>query len=345
MSKKFFYNKVYNPRRRNTIIGISVGAGALVLGGTLILIYNHSNKVFTCDSPIIKQKEQINIEINSNFPTPQSYFNELQCVNEKKIKIDNSKIDITKLGEYSTFATIDDQSYEIKVNVVDNIAPDLKLKKVSINPGESYSYNDFVESCSDNSKEDCKIDFYSGETDENGNDIVYSEFKDVGNYDIKIVASDSSGNQSIVTGNLEIIEKSDEPSSIPEPEPEPVPEKCNYGNLEFDNSTYVLTLSVGNGDCAISNDEIQNELNKNKIVKIADSEANKIQEQVNKINGLSGTLTITKHITGIPNKVEEGYVGYELTIKITDEKANVIVSYKLKTDNTRLYIENPYNIN
>lgn len=354
MSKKFFYNKVYNPKKRNMIIGISISAGVLVVGTVGILMYNHSNRVFTCDNQIIKQKDQMNMEINSKFPSAKSYFNELQCVNERKIKVDNSNVDITKLGEYTALASISDKTYEIKVNVVDNTAPVLKLKKVSINFGQSYTYEDFVESCVDNSKEACKIDFYKGESDESGNDIIYSDFKDIGSYEVKLIATDSSGNQSIVSGNLEItdkvVEPTPEPEPIPEPEPEPEPEpipepnKCEYGNLEYDSSSYTLTVMVGVNDCAISSDEIQKDSVKDSIVKIADSETVRIQNQINQINGLSGTLTVTRNITGIPNKAGTGYVGYELNIKITDENSKVIVDYKLNSNNSRNYIENPYKL-
>lgn len=348
MSKKFFYNKVYNPKKRNTIIGVSISAGVLVVGTVGILIYNQSNKVFTCDNQIIKPKEQMNIEINSKFPNAKSYFNEVQCVNERKIQVDNSNVDITKLGEYTAYTSIADNTYEIKVNVVDNTAPDLKLKDVSINLGESCTYEDFVESCVDNSKEPCKIDFYKGESDENGTDIIYSEFKDAGNYEVKLIATDSSGNQSIVSGSLYIADEVGEPTTEPDPEPTPSPEpepvKCEYGNLEYDSSSYTLTVMVGFDNCAISPDEIQKDSVKDKIVKIADTETEKIQNQINQISGLSGTLTVTRNITGIPNKTGTGYVGYELSIKITDDNSKVIVDYKLNSDNSRNYTSNLYNI-
>ena len=350
MSKKFFYNKVYNPKKRRIITGIIIGVSVVCVGTIAFIIYKHNNRLYTCSNQIVKIKEQMNIEINSKFPDKKAYFNEIQCVNEKKIKVDTSNVDITKLGEYSATITIGNDNYNIKINVVDNTAPELKLKKVTINPGTEYTYNDFVESCVDNSKEDCKLDFYQGGTDEDGNNIKYDNYKQIGNYEVKIIASDSSGNQSIVAGNLEIAEKTDvvepgpQPDPTPDPEPEPTPEpSCEYGNLEYD-SNYVLTTTAGVNNCAISKDAIQKDSVKEYILKVADTETSKIQDQVNQIGGLSGMLTVSRNITAIPNKENKGYVGYSLYIKITDGNNNTIVSYYLKEDSSRVYDSNPYNI-
>ena len=101
-----------------------------------------------------------------------------------------------KLGTYEVVIKNKDKEYKSLLNVVDTTKPVLKLKNVSIKVNDKYKVSDFVEECSDNSLEDCILSFKEDKT-----------YKDVGVYDIVIIAKDSSGNEVEETTKLEILKK------------------------------------------------------------------------------------------------------------------------------------------
>lgn len=66
---------------------------------------------------------------------------------------------------------------------MDNEAPVVEVKELEITKDSEYNAKDFIVSCSDNSEKECLISF----KEENA-------YKDVGTYDVTIIAKDESGN-------------------------------------------------------------------------------------------------------------------------------------------------------
>lgn len=132
----------------------------------------------------------------------EDFFDNKKLEDDLEINYKKDGEDITflekydKLGTYEVVIKNNDKEYKSLLNVVDTTKPVLKLKNVSIKVNDKYKVSDFVEECSDNSLEDCILSFKENKT-----------YKDVGVYDIVIIAKDSSGNEVEETTKLEILKK------------------------------------------------------------------------------------------------------------------------------------------
>lgn len=328
MAKKFFYNKVYNPKKQ-IITYIIIGACVIGIVICFIITKNINNKNYT-----IELRDAVSVEINSALPEKASYFKQLSGISENKIKVNTKKVDLSKLGEYDVNITINGNDYTVKVDVIDTTAPNLTLKDVSISTGSTYSFSDFVASCDDNSKEECNISYYDSATDQDGNVINYANYTEKGSYEIQIMAKDSTGNQTISKAKLNI----DTPSTT-----QTTPTSCKYGNLEYDKNNTIAYFVSDNG-CALDLNLYHDDNVKKPIVTIADTETHKIQAEVNSLNNLNGTLTVNRNINAVLNNQAIGFVGYSLYIKVTDGDNKTVVSYYLDQDGNRVYDENPYSL-
>ena len=347
MAKKFFYNKVYNPKKRKIITIIVIVVALVGIAACFLLTRWFSIK--KCENAVVKIKDEINVEINSKLPEKSDYFTDLQCINLNSIEVISDNVQLDKLGTYEVYVTAKGSSYTVKINVVDNAAPQLSLKELTIKPNTSYTYNDFVESCSDDSKEECVISFYESALDENGNVIKYDGYSSAGEYEIKIVAKDSANNQVIEKTKLII---SDNSQSEDPNKDKPVDNKkaCEYGDKSYSNQ-YVLTQDITVNGCAIAKDSyISKESSyKEHIVSIADTETRKVQAEINEIKDLDAPLTLNRDIKVIPSSTSPdkdhlGYVGFSLRIEVLDNNNKTVVNYYLKADGTRSYVSNPYNL-
>lgn len=83
-----------------------------------------------------------------------------------------------------------------EITDIDSEDPILKLKELKVYAGDKFTINDFVDSCTDNSGEECILSYKEDKS-----------YSDVGVYDIVIIAKDSSGNETEETTKLEILEK------------------------------------------------------------------------------------------------------------------------------------------
>ncbi len=116
--------------------------------------------------------------------------------NGKEIKFDTK---YNKLGKYDIVIKYRDKEYKSILNVTDTKSPDLVLKELVINEGEEYNIKDFITSCSDNSEEDCILSFQDKYT-----------YKEVGTYNITIIAKDESDNQTEMTTKLTIVSSTED---------------------------------------------------------------------------------------------------------------------------------------
>ena len=226
--KKFFFNNAYIKKNR-TITIISIVTVILLIVTTFFItnqFYDGNNKY---SKKVIETYKEINVDLFDKLPYMLSYFKTLEntkisdikvtypdnftysedtsnCT-EEQIKIINgikngeNTNDINKAFSCVTYRTNLAGSFNVKIsvgkneymttlNVVDKEAPKLLAKDFEIYEDEYYSVDDFVESCSDNSKRDCNISFL------NTSLVNYSNYKEPGTYDIKLIATDNSGNKS-----------------------------------------------------------------------------------------------------------------------------------------------------
>ena len=167
---KFFNQKVKKGRSKtksnnNKVLLISIIAVvAVIIIGVLISVFFRNNH----DDAIVKIRDVIAIEVNNENVDKNLFFEQLENVKEKDIKINYDKVVFDKVGTYDVTITIYNKKYYSKIEIIDTESPVLETKSHKINVGQSYKASDFVESCKDNSGKDCIIEFYDGALNQNG---------------------------------------------------------------------------------------------------------------------------------------------------------------------------------
>lgn len=235
MKKRFIFDENYIKRYANKdkIKWLVIGVSALILIVIIIIVILSSKRnavkppVEEPLKPIFELKEELTIATGSSIPDILDYFNKLENIDLKDIKItypeefevgydmstctdeeiekienkDEYKVEdfpcavpiLKTPGIYGVTITIKDQEYTVNLNVTDQDSPVLVLKDLEIFYGDTYLLEDFVQLCTDVSGE-CKTSFYDKDEDEEGNKIDYANIKDPGEYTIKIIAEDLYGN-------------------------------------------------------------------------------------------------------------------------------------------------------
>ena len=172
---------------RNTLI-------YLVIALILLVINNYSY-------PELKLlgKKEINLSLNEKYTDPGYKI----VPNNKKYKVvvDNN-IDENKTGSYEVKYSLQVKNRLInkvrKVNVVDNISPEITLKgsdNIKLYESSDYEEPGFI-----------AFDNYDGDITKNV--IVQNDIKEeVGDYKITYIVEDSSGNKTMVTRNVKILDK------------------------------------------------------------------------------------------------------------------------------------------
>ncbi len=345
MAKKFFYDHVHNTRR--TIINAII-IGICVIGIIICFIVTRNFEGEDKNKPqgTLSLKSEATVEVNEKY-SKDIFFAKIENVELDDIDIEYPEnFDISKAGEYDVKVTVGDESHNTKLKVVDTIMPELEVKEVTINENDSYKAKDFVKSCTDNSNKNCTIAFYKAGTDEDGNKIDYSAFKESGTYSIKISAKDDAGNENVKETKLIIKDK----NTTTEPEKPSVTE-CKYGNTEYDTNEYLLAVDKSTGGCAVSIDLYKNEDMTKEINNLMETETVRIQKDVRNLkipNIKEGSIpALNRKATVILNKDGSGIVGYELRITInveTDKGIVTVVDYKVDDNGKRVFISNDYNL-
>lgn len=235
----------------------------------IIMIVLFSNR--KPDNATIEIRDVVTVEINSEIPDKTLFFSELQNVKEDEIDVSFAEADLTKVGEYPIEIKLRGETYESKLAVVDTQAPNLMAKNYSIAVGGTYEANDFVESCSDNSGEDCIIEFYALGMDQEGTTIDYGSYTEEGTYTVQIIAKDSSGNATTATSARLTIGESGEIQ---------IPTSCNYGNSEYDSSQYILGVNVTQNGCALDLNLYQDEKVTAPAYALADADTERLQKRL-----------------------------------------------------------------
>lgn len=166
----------------------------LVIALILLVINNYSY-------PELKLlgKKEINLSLNEKYTDPGYKI----VPNNKKYKvvIDNN-IDENKTGSYEVKYSLQVKNKIInkvrKVNVIDNISPEITLKgsdNIKLYESSDYEEPGFI-----------AFDNYDGDITKNV--IVQNDIKEeIGDYKITYIVEDSSGNKTMVTRNVKILGK------------------------------------------------------------------------------------------------------------------------------------------
>lgn len=166
----------------------------LVIALILLVINNYSY-------PELKLlgKKEINLSLNEKYIDPGYKI----VPNNKKYKvvIDNN-IDENKIGSYEVKYSLQVKNKIInkvrKVNVIDNISPEITLKgsdNIKLYESSDYEEPGFI-----------AFDNYDGDITKNV--IVQNDIKEeIGDYKITYIVEDSSGNKTMVTRNVKILDK------------------------------------------------------------------------------------------------------------------------------------------
>ena len=339
MARKFFNQRVKGSSNKSMIAYIIVGACIILIFVAVIMVVIFSNSSPQEDS-IIEIRDVVTVEINSEVPDKTLFFAELQNVSEDDINVSFTDVDLTKVGEYPVEIEVYGETYESKVAVVDTEAPVLTVRNYNIDTGGSYSADDFVESCTDNSGEECIVEFYSLGMDQAGNTIDFSSFVAEGIYSVQIIASDSSGNStSPITAQLTIGDSGETQQ----------PTYCNFGNSEYDSNTYILGVNVTQNGCALDLNLYYNEQVTAPAYDLINSDTERIKKEISKIN-ISNVkqLHFDSEINPVLNTAGTGLVGYTvhqtLTIEYNDGSTELVADYYINTDGNRVYSVNKFNL-
>lgn len=334
MAKKFFNQKVKKSKRQNAKIGLLVTgivAIILVIVLAIFLVYNANKQKLK--NAVIEVRDAVGVEINSELPDKTLFFSELKGVKEKDIKTNLNKLKISEVGNFEVTLKIYGKKFKSILQVVDTTAPVLELKDVTITKGSTYKIEDFVESCTDNSKKDCKIEYFQEGIDQNSNSIDYSNYSNEGTYIIKIVASDESGN--VTNGEAKLTIGANQTTN-------PV---CKYGNNKYD-ADDILSVDVTENGCALSLDLYKNE----KVIAAAQNlielEKEKLHKEFSKVTLNVKDIYLNSSIDPILNTEKDGLVGYSVFIEVSilNKAGNkeVIESFYLNKDGSRKYLINKY---
>ena len=193
--------------KKKKILTITIITVIVLLGITLFIFLEkkdikekESSNIQTKEEKI-NIKENVEVEINSEVLNIKDFFENSNFSdgeinyfeNDKKIKFDTK---YNKIGSFKVVIKINDKNYETAINIVDTLAPTLKLKELTITLGDKFEINSFVESCTDNSKEDCILSYKENK-----------KYTNAGTYDVTIIAKDKSDNVAEETTKLIIKNK------------------------------------------------------------------------------------------------------------------------------------------
>lgn len=131
----------------------------------------------------------LNLNWGSDLPVLSDFIKDKDVEGELSIYYQGLLVEeekIEKFGTYDVEIMVDGTLYTATITVIDEEAPVLTLKTLTIANDKTYEITDFIESCTDNSGQDCKFRFQETEM---------ANYKEVGDYNIVIIAEDENGNE------------------------------------------------------------------------------------------------------------------------------------------------------
>jgi len=354
---KFFNGRVKQSRASMVKMGLIIaGVVLIILIFIIIAIRNNSKNPAT-----LVLVENLTLEINSEEPNKMDFFSQFENFDEEKITIDYRDFDITEVGTYVVTVKAEGLGQEdVTVNVVDTTAPELTLNEVEIPYGQTYKAEDFITSCIDNSNEECYVEYYSEQLDQNGNKISFSSYTEVGTYVIKLVAKDNSDNYTNPKETTLTIVDNGEGGGGSSNEPDP--SLCLFGGLSIDKTQYDVPLAIVVGDktsgCALDRDLWDDKEVTDSVAKFYNIDYQKLKNDLKEI--LKTEYPQGANIVAYPNYIAilnesiTGLVGYAIEVKVyvtnvgytgaIDTEENLQLSYYLLEDQSREYLVNKFNL-
>ena len=193
-----------------------------------------------------------------------------------------------------------------------------------------------MESCTDNSKEKCKVSFYNLSLSQTGQKIDYSKYTEDGTYVVQIVASDASGNSTSPQSVKLIIGSGESKNNT----------VCEYGNDVYDSSTYLLAVNVTENGCALDLNVYDNETTVAPVNRIIENETAKLKKEFTKVNLGTQNIYLNSNIEPVLNTAGTGIVGYTLYMEVSiidsNNQKEIIESYNVDINGQRVYKINKY---
>ncbi len=150
----------------------------------IILIVIGITTVFILNNNQLKIKNSITINVGDEIPTIKDYTKKKINV---KIKFKNIELEdnkVYKTGTYKASFKYKNQNYEVKLKVIDNIKPTIEgVQDIEINQNDEIDLFENI-TISDNSKDELKKEI-----------IGDYDITEVGEYNLKYVVTDKSGNE------------------------------------------------------------------------------------------------------------------------------------------------------
>lgn len=331
---KFFNQKVKKGRKKqkvNTsktvVIGIIIVLLIIFIGVLFSVFKNNEHK-----DAIIKIRDKVAAEINETITDKTLFFTELKNVKDKDITIDYSDVDFTKLGSYDVTIKVFNKKYASSVEVIDTESPIIVVKDVTIAKNNTYSAEDFIKECKDNSKQACIIEFYEDATSESGEKIDYANYKNEGTYIVEIIAKDEYGNKTTPQKATLIIGSGKKQT----------PTTCQYGDNSYNESEYILSVDATTNGCARDLNLYKNEAMIKPVNELIQKEKEKLKKEFSKINLGVKNIHVDSNIITILNTKGDGFVGYSIKITVSINDSDVIEEYYLNKNGGREYIINKY---
>jgi hypothetical protein len=138
----------------------------------------------------------ITIELGSELSSDINTYASFNGVTSTNCVLDTSKVDKGTIGKYDYTITCGSNNYKGVLVIQDTVAPKVTLKDVTKTLNDSISPEDFINSCDD--KSECKYLF-------NDEASVKTDMATAGTYTVMIKVEDTSGNNVVVTGNLNVV--------------------------------------------------------------------------------------------------------------------------------------------
>ena len=230
VGRRFFFNQTFQKKQRRLTIIVTIAIIVAILITFTVTSYFHDSSSEKGKKSYVL-KDDYSVEVFTKMPSYLNYFSKIENIPLDSIKItydqnfsydengescSDEELELinsirngqekapegtdpfaclvlvpNKVGSYSIKITVGKEENSIQLNVIDNTPPEFVAHDLTISNEETYSADSFISNCEDNSKTDCHFDFYHPLR---GEIIDYSKYKNPGEYDIKVVAKDDSGN-------------------------------------------------------------------------------------------------------------------------------------------------------
>ena len=172
---------------------IIMGIGIIVVIGIGIGLFYFINQ-----PSIVFKKSVEKIEINDDFDA-KSFIKEVKHHSIDDVKINSSKVDNHRLGQYTIEYQIGDKTYNLDVEVVDTKAPTFDIKDLDVDLGTNVKPEDFITNLKDETK----------------TTVAFKEeypLNKAGEYKVIIVVSDEANNQTEKEATIKIVKDEEKPT-------------------------------------------------------------------------------------------------------------------------------------